>query len=62
MNRRKDLVDIFQDFENGEKPLYYVAPETKIDVRLPSYDKPEAGPVRRVSADEYLATRRSKVG
>lgn len=62
MNRRKDLVDIFQDLENGEKPLYYVAPETKIDVRLPSYDKPEAGPVRRVPVDEYLATRRSRAG
>lgn len=62
MNRRKDLVELFQDLENGEKPLYYVAPETKIEVRLPSYDKPEAGPVRRVSVDEYMATRRQKAG
>lgn len=59
---RRDLVEIFQDLESGEIPIYQEAPETQIDVRLPSYDKPSAGPVRLVSVDEYLATRRSRAG
>lgn len=59
---RKDLVDIFEDLSSGETPLFYVAPATTIDVRLPKYDKSEAGPVRHVSVDEYLATRRQKAG
>lgn len=59
---RRDLVELFQDLESGEIPIYQEAPETRIDVVLPSYDKPSAGPVRHVSVDEYLATRRQKVG
>lgn len=59
---RKDLVEIFKDLETGDTPLFYVAPETTIDVRLPKYDKPEAGPVRHVSVDEYMATRRQRAG
>jgi hypothetical protein len=55
-------VQIFQDLESGAEPLYYETPETFIDVRLPSYDKPKGGPVRSVPIAEYLATRRSKAG
>lgn len=51
----KDVVDIFEDLESGFIPLYYVVPEIKIDVRLPSYDKPEAGPVITLTSEEYLA-------
>lgn len=60
--KRRDLVEIFNDLESGEMPLYQTAPETTVDVRLPKYDKPEAGPVRHVSVDEYLATRRPRAG
>lgn len=59
---RKDLVDIFQDLENGDIPIFHEAPETIEFVRLASYDKPSSGPVRHVSVDEYLATRRQKAG
>lgn len=59
---RKDLVEIFQDLASGEIPLYHEAPETVEFVRLATYDKPSAGPVRHVSVDEYLATRRQKAG
>jgi hypothetical protein len=59
---RRDLVDIFNDLETENLPLTQPAPETKIDVRLPVYEKPLAGPVRHISVDEYLATRRSRVG
>lgn len=59
---RRDLVKVFQDLESGEIPIYQEAPETHVDVLLPTYDKPSAGPVRHVSVDEYLATRRQKAG
>jgi hypothetical protein len=59
---RRDLVEIFQDLESGETPIYHVAPTTHTEVVLPKYEKPAAGPVRSVSVDEYLATRRSRAG
>jgi hypothetical protein len=59
---RKDLVDIFQDLENGNIPIFYEAPQTTEFVRLSTYEKPAAGPVRHVSVDEYLATRRERAG
>ena len=55
-------MEIFADLENEVLPLTQPAPETVVDVILPSYDKPTGGPVRRVSVDEYMATRRGKVG
>lgn len=57
----RTLVEIFADLESGEIPIYQEAPETHIDVVLPRYDKPYAGPARQVSVDEYLATRRQTV-
>lgn len=59
---RNDVVTFIEELLAGDIPLYHEAPEVVEYVRLPTYEGPLSGPVRSVSVDEYLATRRRKVG
>lgn len=56
---REDITAEFFD-ETGEPRLG--PPKRKTEPNLPRYDKPEAGPVRHISPEEYLATRSAKYG
>lgn len=61
-NMRRDVVEIFQDLADEALPLYQPKSEVITEVLLPKYEGVRAGPVKSLTSEEYLATKRSVKG